>query len=404
MMKPAIAIISNSHTPYRLHLHQRIVRELAEIQLWSVYTHEWSNAPWRFEAPPEIRPVQFGPGESAMAAMQPARALHEWRKGGRIVRWLKEQQVKALVVLGYNDPARVRILRWAHRAQVPCFLFGDSNVRGDAAVGAKRLLKNLWVSSVVKHATGVMPCGRLGAEYFQRYGATPDRTFFFPYEPDYSLFQAPFASERQAAAESHGWLPERRRFLFSGRLVPAKGVETLLEAFIRAAADIPAWDLILAGEGPLRSALEARVPEALKARVRFLGFVPDAAALAKVYRACDVLVLPSVVEPWAVVINEAVSSGLAVVASEAVGAAFELVQNGVNGQRFEPGDTEGLTRALLDVSHPERLETYQRNSLEVLQAWREKADPVEGLRRALRFANVLSGTSGPIVDRGGAGT
>jgi len=42
--RPGVAIIANSHTPYRLHLHRRIAAELAEVWLWSLYTHEQSNA------------------------------------------------------------------------------------------------------------------------------------------------------------------------------------------------------------------------------------------------------------------------------------------------------------------------------------------------------------------------
>ncbi len=50
-------MITNSQTPYRLALHQRIVSELSQVRLWSLYTHETSNANWKFVAPPEINPV-----------------------------------------------------------------------------------------------------------------------------------------------------------------------------------------------------------------------------------------------------------------------------------------------------------------------------------------------------------
>src|SRR3954452_22988241 len=63
--RPAIAIIANSQTPYRLHLHRRIAAEIPQVQLWSLYTHETSNSAWAFEAPPEIGPVLFGKGESS---------------------------------------------------------------------------------------------------------------------------------------------------------------------------------------------------------------------------------------------------------------------------------------------------------------------------------------------------
>src|SRR3954452_5135537 len=79
--KPAVAIICNSHTPYRLHLHLRIAREIPQIKLWSVYTHEESNAPWAFAVPPEIGPISFGHGESSHDQAKVKYALREWRKG-----------------------------------------------------------------------------------------------------------------------------------------------------------------------------------------------------------------------------------------------------------------------------------------------------------------------------------
>src|SRR3954463_11315904 len=93
--RPAVAVICNSHTPYRLHLHRRIAAEIPQVRLWSVFTHEESNAPWAFRLPPEIGPVSFGQGESSAGQAKAGRALHEWRKGDRIIRWMKQQDVRA---------------------------------------------------------------------------------------------------------------------------------------------------------------------------------------------------------------------------------------------------------------------------------------------------------------------
>ena len=37
---PVVAIVCNSLPPYRTHFHQRIVREMPEITLWTLVTHE----------------------------------------------------------------------------------------------------------------------------------------------------------------------------------------------------------------------------------------------------------------------------------------------------------------------------------------------------------------------------
>src|SRR5690606_26573335 len=128
--------------------------------------------------------------------------------------------------------------------------------------------------------------------------------------------------------------PDRRYFLYSGRLAPVKRVDTLLDAFIQIAAERPDWDLLIVGGGPLEASLKARVPEQLRDRVAWTGFIGDPDELAAVYACADVFILPSSYEPWAVVVCEAAAAGLPILASEVVGAAGELCRNGVNGWLF----------------------------------------------------------------------
>src|SRR3984957_2097068 len=132
--RPAIAIISNSQTPYRLHLHRRIAAEIPQVRLWSVYTHEISNSNWPFETPPEIGPVSFGKGESSNDQGKLENAPKEWKRGGKIIQWMKEQDIKFVVMMGYNDAGRMRIIRWCRKHNVSCFIFGDSNIHGDSGV------------------------------------------------------------------------------------------------------------------------------------------------------------------------------------------------------------------------------------------------------------------------------
>ena len=139
--KSRIAILANSHTPYRQQMHKRLARELTGAEVWTLYTHTTSNAPWAFDVDPQIRPVLFGPGESSGNQGNVRFLLHEWRKAGRIIHWLQERNVKAVISLGYNDVGRLRLLRWTRRSGIPSYLWGDSNIRGDHATGLRRWLK-----------------------------------------------------------------------------------------------------------------------------------------------------------------------------------------------------------------------------------------------------------------------
>src|SRR6266511_1945387 len=102
--RPAIAIVSNSHTPYRLHLHKRIAREIPEVRLWSLYTHETSNAPWQFNevVVEDIGIVQFGKGESIEQQDNLRFAVGEWRRAGLIIEWMTKHAVRFVLMMGYN--------------------------------------------------------------------------------------------------------------------------------------------------------------------------------------------------------------------------------------------------------------------------------------------------------------
>jgi glycosyltransferase involved in cell wall biosynthesis len=171
--------------------------------------------------------------------------------------------------------------------------------------------------------------------------------------------------------------------------VPVKRVDLAIEAFSAMAAARPEWDLVVIGDGPLGASLNARVPALIRERVVWTGFIGCQRRVSAIYRCSDVLVVPSDFEPWGVVLNEAAAAGLAIVATEVVGAAAELVQPGVNGERVPPGDAEALGRALLRVTDPAHLEDYRNGSARVLAEWRERGDPVNGLRAALLGAGVL---------------
>jgi len=103
-----------------------------------------------------------------------------------------------------------------------------------------------------------------------------------------------------------------------------------------------------------------------------------------------VLVLPSDYEPWALVVVEAAAAGMALICSDVVGAAAELVKEGVNGFTFPVGDVGAMTQRLREVTAPQRIDQMKERSKEVLGEWRRKADPVEGLRRAVEFCSSQS--------------
>lgn len=380
-----IAIVSNAMTPYRLTLHTRLADECAGLQIWSLFTHEHSNAPWRLSAPDSIRPILFGQGEESEKQGFATRPLHELRKARRIEKHLDEISAAAVILFGYNDFCRLHLIAWCRARGIPCFLFGDSNSLDDSPL--KAVAKSILLRPVLALCDGVMHCGSRGAEYFRRYGVPEHKLFPFPYEPDYRRISEVSVSEGESVARQFGLPAARRRILYSGRLAPVKRVDLLIQAFQQIAPERADWDLVLAGDGTERDRLAGMVSASLRDRVHFLGFIHEAETLAKIYTVCDVLVLPSDREPWGVVVTEA-ATRLALVCSSNVGAAPDLVEEGRNGLVFEAGNIVSLTAALRQVTDASNIDRMKAASPAVLAKWRARTDPVKGLLRALRSVDV----------------
>ncbi len=142
--------------------------------------------------------------------------------------------------------------------------------------------------------------------------------------------------------EQLGGSETRPLVLTPARLDAQKGHDALLEA----AAEVPEAMFVLAGEGPKRAELEARVAQlGLGDRVRFLGRREDVPAL---LAACDVFCLPSLYEGSSLAVLEAMAAGIPVVSS-AIGGTEELIEDGRSGLLVAPGDAKALAAALRRV-------------------------------------------------------
>lgn len=384
-----VDLIVHELAPYRAHLVRRLAGEIPQVQFRVLLSTEFGGFRWDVTLPPEVECVLVGQGESILHKGRIQSWPREWAKGRRMIDLIRCRQSHAVVLFGYGDLGHLRLLRWCARRGIPTFLSADSNIRGDRARGIRAFAKQRLVRWIVKSCAGVLPWGRLGAEYFRKYGAPQERIFLVPHEPDYALIQNVQEETVQQVRVRHGLDPHRRRLIYSGRLAPEKRVDLLLNAFAALAAERPDWDLLIVGGGPLEAELRRTISAELAGRVTFTGAITDPGELAAVYRCGDILVLPSEYEPWGIVVNEALAAGMAVVCSDVVGAAADLLRDGVNGRVFRAGDLAALVDCIRDVTRLDLLPARQAAGHDILQAWRCDHDPVTGVRRTLSAAGVL---------------
>lgn len=387
--KLRLAVVANVAAGYRVAQHRRIVRELPEIELLSLFKHEQNYIGKAPDLPAEINPEVLGKGETSTGKNSPSRILKNWKRGVEIIDRLERFAPDAVIMTGYNDLGLLRLLRWCKADRIPVFMFSDSNAKADHASGPALLLKKLYVGWVIRSLTGLMPCGTRGVEFYNRYGGTGKPAFYMPHEGNYELITGVTDEQVRAIRAKYGLREDRKYINDCARIVKVKRPDLMLEAFAKIADERPDWDLLMVGGGDLLEETKASVPEQLKDRVVFTGHVDGADKVAALYRASHMLCLPSSWEPWAAVLPEAAAARIAIVASDVVGAAAEMCKPGINGRMFRSGDAEDLASALLEVTDPAQIETFRDGSLEVLRDWRTRGDPVDGVRRALEFAGLL---------------
>jgi glycosyltransferase involved in cell wall biosynthesis len=131
----------------------------------------------------------------------------------------------------------------------------------------------------------------------------------------------------------------RHSFLYAGRLVVEKGVQELVDAWrIYVHRHSHPWNLKICGVGPL-SHLVTDLPFTER-----LGFVQPS-QMPAVMAQSTVLVLPSLFEPWGVIVQEAAQSGLGLIVTSACGSADYFLRDQLNGRLVPPGEASALCRA-----------------------------------------------------------
>lgn len=130
------------------------------------------------------------------------------------------------------------------------------------------------------------------------------------------------------------------RFLFVGQLTGRKGVGYLIKAWKQAGLK-DAELVFIGGDTSDRWLLMQMQTEG----VRRLGYVPEA-VLVEFYRSADLLVLPSLVEGFGLVLLEGLACGTPFLATRNTGAP-DILQQGEVGFLVEPGDVDDLTDKLV---------------------------------------------------------
>ena len=196
-------------------------------------------------------------------------------------------------------------------------------------------------------------------------------------------------TEPRPGVETETGMADRRYrgeplLVFAGRLVHEKGLQELVKALPLLRDELPRVRLVVAGTGPQLADQQDRAARyGVSDLVDWAGFL-DEAELARLLAAADLVVAPSLYEPFGMVALEAQLAGTPVAVSDTGGLA-ELVEGGRTGLLFAPQDPAAIAAAVRQaLADPEG--TRQRAS----RAQRRARDEYGWAAVARRTAEVYA--------------
>ena len=274
-----------------------------------------------------------------------------------------------IAVPGWYGADAFQAVDWARHHRIPVVVMSDSQRADFKRVRAKEWLKSRYLM----FCQAALVAGSPHRQYLETLGMDASR-IWCGYDVVDNAFFATRADHVRADSQrlrKQYSLPERF-LLASARFIPKKNLVLLLEAYrIYASDNSSAWNLVILGDGVLRSALEREVTErGLTDKVSMPGF-KQYEDLPTFYGLAEAFVVPSISEQWGLVVNEAMASGLPVLVSNRCGCAADLVREGINGYIFDPllpAALAGLMRRIAADSW-ERRRTMAEASREIISEW-----------------------------------
>lgn len=234
-------------------------------------------------------------------------------------------------------------------------------------------------------ATAVVAVSEGIAAYVRNHGVVDGRISVLPNAVDPREFSSPRISDAtQDGTFTIG---------FVGSLKPWHGVDQLISAYARLWDYEAAWQLLIAGDGPERDRLQARVaglPAPIASSIKFLGMLPHA-EIPRLLATMNAAVAPSVSSDTyfsPIKIFEYMSAGRPVVAARC-GQIPSLIRHGVTGLLYDPEDTQDLASALLrlraDPSLAALIAEGARRDVLAHHSWDHRCDSIMRIvRRSAR--------------------
>jgi len=269
--------------------------------------------------------------------------LKHWDKPFYMIRrealsYLQKTQVDAAIAFEYSTPTAMAFMLRCRRKGIPYLINCDGAHIRDSWL--KRIIKRFFI----RRAAMCCASGRRAGEYFKHYGAADEQIHYHPFT---SLSKAELlddlvSNEQKAALKTALQLSYPKIGVVATRFLELKRIDVLIEAWSRLSPD---YHLIIIGRGEMESSYREQVARLGLCNVHIIGH-QTREVLFDYFKASDLLVFPTSLDVWGLVVNEAMACGLPVVTTPGSVAGLELIEDGVGGYIVPVGDADMLAEKL----------------------------------------------------------
>jgi glycosyltransferase involved in cell wall biosynthesis len=246
-------------------------------------------------------------------------------------------------------------------------------------------VRRLYLQKMYRPFSHFFSSGTVGDEYLAAIKIPSDKWKRWPYCVDADFFtRTPACLQQATLLRQRYGLGEAPVILGVCKWVDRENPMELLRAFIK--LNNPSLQLVMIGDGPLRSKMEALKATVPNLSIHFTGYVPYA-DLPAWYALARVFVHPARYEPWGVSVQEAMASGCSVIASNRVGSGFDLIREGKNGFMYAAANVEALALSMQKALVLDRQQVAETNAGIMLQ-WNYRT--LSGAFESEKNENLLS--------------
>lgn len=299
---------------------------------------------------------------------------YELRKEGKINYFKLYKTINCydlIIIGGYYKFVYIFLSIMAKKMNKPCILLFDG-ISTDRIYSKENKFKFLLKRLYLKNSSYILGNGLVSKKYFnEKFNYPKDRIFNQYLSVDINLIKKLSSSkknEKNTLKKSMNIDTNKKVIIYSGRLVEIKNVDIILEALNKNSLK-ESIHLLIVGGGHLEHEIREKCLK-YGISLTITGFLSKQEDVFTYYSCGDLFILPSKIEPWGLVVQEAMAASLPVIVSKNSGCVLDFVEEGKNGFSFDPNSVHDLNEKITKILSDDQLvKKMGEESSNIAESW-----------------------------------